>query len=68
MLQNLYWKREGLKDAAWRLELRMQAYASRGKNSEKLLAQFIAVVQEIRAIEERMEMIERNEQGAAAYA
>ena len=62
LLQSLYWQKEGLHDAAWRIENRIRSYARRGHNYTRLLTECNSIIGEIAAIEGQMAVIE----GAAA--
>jgi hypothetical protein len=58
MLQRLYWQKEGLHDAAWRIENRIRSYARRGYNYARLLLERDSVIGEISTIESQMALIE----------
>lgn len=58
LLQRLYWQKEGLHDAAWRIENRIRSYIKRGCNYARLLLERDSIINEIAAIEGQMAMIE----------
>ena len=58
LLQSLYWQKEGLHDAAWRIENRIRSYAKRGHSYARLLTERNSIINEIAAIEGQMAVIE----------
>ena len=58
-LQSLYWQKESLQNARWRLDRQIAGVMRQNKKPQKLEAERSRIVMQISAISTQMQMIER---------
>ena len=59
LVQSLYWKKQELHDAAWRMERKITSLRKRGMNAPKLLPKYLDVIEQIISIESQMAVLEK---------